>query len=140
MVALPAHSANRPPAASRRRVVQSAPRVHRRERRMKTQVGWGVIGCSDIVKKRAGEAIRQQAHSRLVAFHARDLARAQAFAAEFGAQTAYDDVDRLLADDRIDAVYVATEVDRHAPLAIAAAAAGKHVLVEKPMALTAAEC
>jgi predicted dehydrogenase len=106
---------------------------------MKT-VGWGVIGCSDIVKKRAGDAIRRQAQSRLVAFHARDLARAQAFAAEYGAAAAYDDVDQFLADDRIDVVYVATEVDRHKDLTIAAAAAGKHVLVEKPMALDADEC
>ena len=104
------------------------------------QVGWGVIGCSDIVERRAGEAIRQQGSSRLVAFHSRDLARAEAFATTFGAPTAYDDLDRLLGDERIDAVYIATEVDRHAPLTIAAAEAGKHILVEKPMALTGAEC
>jgi predicted dehydrogenase len=104
------------------------------------EVGWGVVGCSDIVERRAGEAIRRQARSRLVAFHSRSRGRAEAFAAAFGAPTAYDDLDRFLADDRIAVVYVATEVDRHAPIAVAAAEAGKHVLVEKPMALTAAEC
>jgi predicted dehydrogenase len=103
-------------------------------------VGWGVIGCSDIVERRAGDAIRRQPRSRLVAFHSRQKARAEAFAAAFGAVDAYDDVARLLADDRIHIVYVATEVDRHAELAIAAARAGKHVLVEKPMALTVDEC
>jgi predicted dehydrogenase len=103
-------------------------------------VGWGVVGCSDIVERRAGDAIRRQARSRLVAFHSRDRARAEAFATAFDAPAAYDDLDRLLGDDRIHVVYVATEVDRHAELTIAAAAAGKHVLVEKPMALTAAEC
>jgi predicted dehydrogenase len=104
------------------------------------QVGWGVVGCSDIVERRAGEAIRQQAQSRLVAFQSRDRARAEAFASRFGALVAYDDLDRLLADGRIDVVYVATEVDRHAALTIAAAEAGKHVLVEKPMARTTDEC
>lgn len=103
-------------------------------------VGWGVIGCSDIVERRAGAAIASQPDSKLIAFHSRDRARAEEFAARFDAPTAYDDIDRLLGDDRIHIVYVANEVDRHAPLTIAAAQAGKHVLVEKPMALTRAEC
>ena len=106
-------------------------------------VGWGVIGCSDIVERRAAAASNQQPDSRLIAFHSRDLGRAETFAAKFGLDGgvgAYDDVDRLLGDDRIDVVYVATEVDRHAALTIAAARAGKHVLVEKPMALDRAEC
>lgn len=103
-------------------------------------VGWGVIGCSDIVKRRAGAAIAQQPDSTLVAFHSRDRKRAAAFASEFGALDAYDDLDAMLADDRIQVVYIATEVDRHAPQAIAAARAGKHVLLEKPMALDVAEC
>src|SRR5688500_7403146 len=103
-------------------------------------VGWGVMGCSDIVERRAADAIRAQGSSQLIAFHSRDLARAQAFAARYEAPAAYDDVDALLTDDRIDVVYVATEVDRHAELTIAACEAGKHVLVEKPMAVTPAEC
>jgi predicted dehydrogenase len=51
-------------------------------------VGWGVVGCSDIVERRAGDAIRRQARSRLVAFHSRARARAEAFAAAFGAPAA----------------------------------------------------
>ncbi|NLT41035.1 MAG: Gfo/Idh/MocA family oxidoreductase [Anaerolineae bacterium] len=104
------------------------------------RVGWGIIGCSDIVQRRAGEALRSQPQSDIIAFHSRSLDRARAFAERYGAPTAYDDLDHLLADDRIDAVYVATEVDRHAEQAIAAARAGKHVLVEKPMALDVAQC
>lgn len=103
-------------------------------------IGWGVIGCSDIVERRAADAILQQPNSRIVAFHSRDLARAQSFAVRFSAPAAYDDLDALLADDRIHAVYVATEVDRHAEQTIAAGEAGKHVLVEKPMALSPTEC
>jgi len=103
-------------------------------------VGWGVIGCSDIVEKRAGAAIREQANSRLVAFLSRHEQRARVFADEFGADSAYDDVEAFLSDDRVDIVYVATEVDRHAELAVAAIEARKHVLVEKPMALTTEQC
>ncbi len=103
-------------------------------------VGWAIVGCSDIVERRAADAILQQPNSRIVAFHSRDLTRAQSFAQRFHADTAYHDLDKLLADDRIHAVYVATEVDRHAQQTIAACRAGKHVLVEKPMALTPDEC
>ena len=104
------------------------------------RVGWGVIGCSDIVDKRAGAAIAEQEESRLVAFHSRTKARAEEFAQRFSADAAYDELGSFLGDRRIDVVYVATEVDRHAELAIAAAEAGKHVLVEKPMAIDTRDC
>ncbi|MGI6210018.1 MAG: Gfo/Idh/MocA family protein [Anaerolineae bacterium] len=103
-------------------------------------VGWGIVGCSDIVERRAGDAIRSQPQSEIIAFHSRRLDRARAFAERYGAQAYYDDLDQLLADDRINVVYIATEVDRHAEQAIAAARAGKHVLVEKPMALDVDQC
>ncbi len=104
------------------------------------KIGWGIVGCSDIVERRAGEAIRSQPNSEIVAFHSRSRDRARAFAERYGAPAHYDDLDRLLADDRVDIVYVATEVDRHAEQAIAAVRAGKHVLVEKPMALDVDQC
>jgi predicted dehydrogenase len=103
-------------------------------------LGWGILGCGDITEKRVAPAIREQAESRLVAFGSRSGARARAFAERFGAPRAYEDDAALLADPEVDAVYVATEHDRHASQTIAAAEAGKHVLCEKPMALTAAEC
>jgi len=103
-------------------------------------VGWGIVGCSDIVRRRAAAAIIEQPDSKLVAFLSRDKRRAGEFASEFAADAAYDDLERFLADERVDIVYVATEVDRHAHLAIAAAEAGKHVLVEKPMAINTSEC
>ena len=106
---------------------------------MKT-VGWGVIGCSDIVEKRAAAAIVDQENSRLAAFLSRTRERAAEFTEKFGAERAYDDLESFLKDDAIDIVYVATEVDRHAELTMAAANAGKHVLVEKPMALDTSEC
>ena len=106
---------------------------------MKT-VGWGIIGCSDIVKGRAGDAIAQQKNSRLVAFLSRSRDRAAFFAERFGAERIYDDLESFLSDDRIHVVYVATEPERHNKFAVAAINRGKHVLVEKPMALTPKEC
>ena len=80
------------------------------------------------------------AHPRVELVAAADpRAEARArFASDFGART-YDDVDALCADAKVEAVYVATPHEHHARHAIAAAAAGKHVLVEKPMAVTREE-
>ncbi|MCB1103956.1 MAG: Gfo/Idh/MocA family oxidoreductase [Opitutaceae bacterium] len=71
-----------------------------------------------------------------------DLAseRAAAFAAKYGAGYATTDVARVLADPAIDAVWISTQHHTHAPLAEQAAAAGKHFFLEKPLALTLADC
>ncbi|MFM1851012.1 MAG: hypothetical protein RIS54_696 [Verrucomicrobiota bacterium] len=78
-----------------------------------------------------------------VKFHAAaDLApeRAAAFAGKYGAGYATDDVARIWADPAIDAVWISTQHHTHAPLAEAAAAAGKAFFLEKPLALTLADC
>jgi 1,5-anhydro-D-fructose reductase (1,5-anhydro-D-mannitol-forming) len=103
-------------------------------------VRWGIIGAGDIARKQMARAIRQARNAELHAVMRRSLAAAEAFAQEFGAAKAYGNVDALLADPDVDAVYVATPVYLHAAQTIAAAKAGKHVLAEKPMALSAAEC
>jgi 1,5-anhydro-D-fructose reductase (1,5-anhydro-D-mannitol-forming) len=103
-------------------------------------LGWGVLGCGDITEKRVAPAIRAQAESRFVAFCSRDRERARVFADRFGAPRAYSDEAALMADPEVQVVYVATEHDRHVAPTVAAAAAGKHVLCEKPMALDAAGC
>lgn len=69
-----------------------------------------------------------------------DEARAGEFCEKFNADYATTDVTRLWADPEIDAVWICTQHDTHVSLAVAAAAAGKHVFVEKPLALTLAEC
>ncbi len=66
--------------------------------------------------------------------------RAQDFARNYGAGYATADVNRIWADAEIDAVWICTQHDTHAPLAEAAAAAGKHFFLEKPLALTLADC
>jgi predicted dehydrogenase len=104
------------------------------------QVRWGLLGCGDIARKRVARAISDDPHSRLVAACRRDPSRLQDFCSAFGVERAYTCDTNLLADADIDAVYIATPVHLHLPQTLAAAAAGKHVLVEKPMALSVAEC
>jgi predicted dehydrogenase len=104
------------------------------------KVRWGLIGCGDISQKRVAPALRDADRCELYAVARAQADRAQEFAQEFGAHTHYADWRNLIADAEIDAVYIATPVDLHAEQTIAAAQAGKHVLCEKPMALTVADC
>jgi predicted dehydrogenase len=104
------------------------------------RVGWGLVGCGDIARRRVAPALRDLDNCELVAVSRADAARAGSFAAEFGAKRWHAGWRELLEDPEVEAVYVATPVRLHAGQAVAAAEAGKHVLCEKPMALTAAEC
>jgi predicted dehydrogenase len=104
------------------------------------KLGWGLIGCGDISRKRVAPALRAIAECDLVAISRGRSELAGKFAQEFGARRWYGDWRELLTDTDVDAVYLATPVNLHAEQAIAAAAAGKHVLCEKPMALNVAEC
>src|SRR3954453_20375818 len=103
-------------------------------------VRWGLLGCGDIARKRVAGAIIDDPTSRLVAAGRRDPDRLGEFCQAFGVERGYTSDAELLADPEVDAVYVATPVRLHLPQTLAAAAVGKHVLVEKPMALSAAEC
>jgi len=76
----------------------------------------------------------------MVAFADVNLAAAEATASKFGGEYATSDVNRLLNDPSINAVYICTRHDSHATLAIAAAKAGKHILIEKPLALSLESC
>ena len=80
--------------------------------------------------------MQRASDTRLVAVYSRDQDRADAFAGSHGADAAYADLDAMLADSRVEAVFVASPNHLHAPQVIRAAAAGKHVLCEKPMANT----
>ncbi|MDB4891406.1 MAG: hypothetical protein JWL61_3261 [Gemmatimonadetes bacterium] len=101
---------------------------------------WGLIGSGDIVRKRVAPALRDLDDSDFVAVCRGRAELAESFAKEFGARKWYPDAATLLADDEIDAVYIATPVNLHARHTIAAAEAGKHVLCEKPMAMNVREC
>jgi predicted dehydrogenase len=101
---------------------------------------WGLIGCGDISRKRVAPALRHIPECELIAVSRGRVDLAEAFANEFGAKRWYGDWRELIADDEIDAVYIATPVYLHAEQTVAAAEAGKSVLCEKPMAMNPEEC
>jgi predicted dehydrogenase len=101
---------------------------------------WGLVGAGDIAEKRVAPALVAAKRSALVGVSRRQPQLAEAFAQRFGARRWHADWRDLVRDDEIDAVYVAAPVHLHAPITIAAAEAGKHVLCEKPMALSVDEC
>lgn len=103
-------------------------------------IRWGVIGVGDVVEHKSGPALQHVPGSTIAAVMRRDGARAEDFARRHGVPRAYDDADALVEDETVDAVYVATPPDSHAEHTIRAAAAGKPVYVEKPMARTVPEC
>jgi len=97
-------------------------------------MNWIVIGIGDITVRRVIPAIQAEPRSRLYGLVTRDPAKAAAY------QTvSWRTLDEALADPAVDAVYVGTPVFLHAPQAIQALRAGKHVLSEKPMAMNEAE-
>ena len=97
-------------------------------------VRWAVVGLGGMGARMAG-AVVEAAGAELVAVCSRDPERAEEVGRPLGARVVTD-YEELLADPRVDAAYLATETHRHADQAVAAAEAGKHVLVEKPMALS----
>ena len=107
-----------------------------------TSVGvrWGLIGAGDIVRKRVAGALRDAPASEIVAVSRARNELAESFAHEIGARRWHGDWRALVADADVTAVYIATPVHVHAAQTIAAAEAGKHVLCEKPMAMSAGEC
>ena len=100
---------------------------------------WGVLSTADIARRKVIPGLRKAARCSVVAIASRDGARARAVAAELDIPTAYGSYEALLAADDIDAVYIPLPNHLHAEWTIAAARAGKHVLCEKPLAMTAAE-
>ena len=103
---------------------------------MTQRLGWALVGASTIAREWMMAAIRATPGHEIVGVLSRDAARGAAFAAAHGIGVAYDALPALLADPRVDAVYISSTNELHAAQAIAAAAAGKHVLCEKPLALT----
>jgi predicted dehydrogenase len=105
-----------------------------------TLVRWGIIGCGDVTEVKSGPGFQKATGSALQAVMRRDRARAEDFARRHGVPRVHASADDLIDDPEIDAVYVATHPDSHCSLALRVAAARKPCLVEKPMAMTHAEC
>jgi xylose dehydrogenase (NAD/NADP) len=104
------------------------------------KVRWGVLSTANIGRRAVLPAIQQSNNGELVAVASRDAHRAQMFAGELGIPHAYDSYDELLHDPEIEAVYVPLPNSLHHEWTIKAAHAGKHILCEKPLALSTAEC
>lgn len=101
-------------------------------------VRFGFIGAGMIAHYSA-EHVHKHPRGKVVAVHDTHADRARDWAAKHGGPKVHDDVSSLLGDPEIDAVYIAVPNKFHAALAIAACEAGKHVLIEKPLAMNAAE-
>ncbi len=98
--------------------------------------GWGIVSTGLHPENKIAPAINSATDAELVAVYSRDQGRAEAFAARHNARAAYDSLDAMLSDSRIDAVFISSPNSLHAGQAIQAAQAGKHVLCEKPMTTT----
>ncbi len=99
-------------------------------------INWGVIGCGGIAYRRTIPGLMLAENSNLIAVMDTDATAVANVQKEFNAKYAFTSVDELLAVDEIDAVYIATPVFCHKEQVLKAAAAGKHILLEKPMGLT----
>ncbi|HEV7344006.1 MAG TPA: Gfo/Idh/MocA family oxidoreductase [Devosia sp.] len=103
------------------------------------KVRWGILSTANIGMQKVTPAIMKSAHSEVVAIASRDFDKARAAADRLGIARAYGSYEELLADPEIDAIYNPLPNHLHVPMTLAAAKAGKHVLCEKPIALSAAE-
>ena len=102
-------------------------------------MGWGLIGASTVAREHMVHAIRAQKGNTVHAIFSSDLNRAKAFASDCQIPVACDSLDELLLDPQVDAVYISTTNELHYKQVLAAAAAGKHIICEKPLALNLEE-
>jgi predicted dehydrogenase len=102
-------------------------------------VRWGILSTANIGVAKVIPGMLKSKELEIVAIGSRDLARGQAAAKQLGIPKAYGSYAELLADPSIEAIYNPLPNHLHVPLTLEAARAGKHVLCEKPIAITADE-
>ncbi len=102
-------------------------------------VRWGVLGVAKIATEKVIPAMQECQHGQVVAIASRSAEKAQQAAARLGLPRSFGSYEDLLADPDIDAIYNPLPNHLHVPWSIKALEAGKHVLCEKPLALTADE-
>ena len=105
----------------------------------KPKLRWGVLGVSKFAVTKCVPGIQASGLCEVTAIASRELNKAQAAAGQLGIATAYGSYDELLADPAIDVIYNPLPNHLHVPWSVAAAKAGKHVLCEKPLALSMTE-
>jgi predicted dehydrogenase len=106
---------------------------------MAAKLRWGVLSTAKIGLNKVIPGMQRGELCSVEAIASRDLATAQAAAGKLGIAKAYGSYEELLADPDVDAVYIPLPNHLHVPWTVKAAEAGKHVLCEKPISLTAAE-
>ncbi len=106
------------------------------------KLGYAVVGLGHIAQTEVLPAFAHAPGARLVALVSGEESKRRELGRQYGVQHlyAYDDFDACLANDEVDAVYIALPNDLHCEYTVRAARAGVHVLCEKPMALTEDEC
>ena len=103
---------------------------------MSDKLRWGIVSTAKIGTEKVIPAMQQAEYCDIVAIASRTQEKADATAAELGIPKAYGSYEALLADPDIDAIYNPLPNHLHVPVSIQALEAGKHVLCEKPIALT----
>jgi predicted dehydrogenase len=106
---------------------------------MTSKVRWGVLGAANIAVKKVIPAMQRGEWSEVIGLASRDVTRAREAALALGIPKAYGSYEEMLADNEIEAIYNPLPNHLHVPWTVKAAEAGKHVLCEKPIALSAAE-
>jgi predicted dehydrogenase len=101
---------------------------------------WGILSTANIARAAVIPAIRASRNGDVRAVASRNRERAYAFASDLGIPQSYGSYEALIEDDGIDAVYIGLPNSLHCDWTVKAAKAGKHVLCEKPLGATAAEC
>ena len=104
-----------------------------------TKVRWGILSTADIGMAQVTPAIQAASNCDVVAIASRDGQRAGAAASQLGIPDSYGSYEELLAAQGLDAVYIPLPNDMHAEWVFKAAAAGKHILCEKPLAMSQRE-
>src|SRR5688500_12828219 len=104
------------------------------------KIRWGVLGAANIATAKVIPAMQRGQWSQVTAIASRVREKAENAARALGIPRAFGSYEDLLADPDIDAIYNPLPNHMHVPWSIRAAAAGKHVLCEKPIALSVAEC
>ncbi|MGF1728488.1 Gfo/Idh/MocA family protein [Photobacterium kasasachensis] len=103
-------------------------------------IRWGIIGCGNVTEVKSGPAYQQAEGFELVAVMRRDEVKARDYAVRHGVKKYYTDAEQLIADNEVDAVYIATPPDSHRYYAQKVAAAGKPCCIEKPLAPRHEDC
>ena len=104
------------------------------------KVKWGILGAGGIADRRTLPGMMDCEFAEVTAVMEIDPANAERLREKYGAKYAYTTAEELISNPEVEAVYIASPIAFHKPQIFAAAKAGKHILCEKPIALTVAEC